>query len=156
MGREIHGSIPETAEIATQAALTGHLVLSTLHTNDAPGAITRLLDLGIPAYLVASTVEAVLAQRLVRVLCTECRRLDPPAAVGCPVCRGTGYRGRLGLFELLVMTDEVRAALMDERSATSLRELAIKQGMRTLREDGLRQVELGRTTLAEVLRVCQT
>jgi general secretion pathway protein E len=163
-----------TAEIATQAALTGHLVLSTLHTNDAPGAITRLLDLGVPAYLVASTVEAVLAQRLVRVLCESCRAAQPPtrewleafeatanglpqvyAPVGCTACRGTGYRGRIGIYELLVMDDALRAALSAQRSVGELRRLARERGMQSLREDGLRQVRLGVTSPAEVLRVSQ-
>ena len=139
----------ETAEIATHAALTGHLVLSTLHTNDAPGALVRLLDLGVAPYLVASTVEAVLGQRLVRRVCPECRRKEP----GCPACRGTGYRGRTGIYELLVMTDELRDALPRQRGAGELRALATAAGMRTLREDGLRLVHAGVTTPEEVDRV---
>ena len=160
----------ETAEIATHAALTGHLVLSTLHTNDAAGALTRLLDLGVAPYLVASTVEVVLAQRLVRVICDGCREaVEPDAATralvghaegtplhacrgaGCDRCRGTGYRGRTGIYELLVLDDEVRGAL--QTGAGRLRQLAVVRGMRTLREDGLRQVRAGVTTLDEVLRV---
>ncbi|HEX2780488.1 MAG TPA: GspE/PulE family protein [Gemmatimonadaceae bacterium] len=160
----------ETAEIATQAALTGHLVLSTLHTNDAPSALTRLLDLGVAPYLVASTVEAVLAQRLVRTVCDECREeveLARPAIAdsagdwprresrgrGCDACLGTGYRGRTGIYELLVLDDELRAEVMRRRGAGELRRLAISHGMRPLLEDGLRQVRAGVTTLEEVLRV---
>ena len=164
----------ETAEIATHAALTGHLVLSTLHTNDAPGALTRLIDLGVPGYLVASTVEAVLAQRLVRVLCEACKRemptspewhgafgADPSdlpavwAPVGCDQCRGTGYQGRIGLYELLVVDDALRSALVSGRTAGDLRQLAIGSGMRTLLGDGLRHVQRGTTSAEEVLRVCR-
>jgi general secretion pathway protein E len=162
----------ETAEIATHASLTGHLVLSTLHTNDAPGALTRLLDLGIAPYLVASTVEAVLAQRLVRVICGACReraRVDERSAralgaapgelveghrgAGCTACRGTGFRGRTGVYELLVLDDEMRAELLLHRGGNELRRLAVRAGMRTLREDGLRLVRAGVTTPEEVLRV---
>ena len=158
----------ETAEIATQAALTGHLVLSTLHTNDAPSALTRLLDLGVAPYLVASTVEAVLAQRLVRTICSACREevavawpgseADPPprrmwAGKGCDACSGTGYRGRTGIYELLTMDDDIRAEMMRKRGSAELRRLAIERGMRTLHHDGLRQVAAGVTTLEEVLRV---
>jgi type II secretion system protein E len=163
----------ETAEIATQAALTGHLVLSTLHTNDAPSALTRLFDLGVAPFLVASTVEAVLAQRLLRENCTSCKRAVPatkealrelgPAAAeqvkqvwrgsGCSECRGTGYLGRLGIFELLVMNDSLREELLRRRGAAELRALAVAAGMRTLREDGIRLVAAGRTTPEEVLRV---
>jgi general secretion pathway protein E len=162
----------ETAEIATQAALTGHLVLSTLHTNDAPTALTRLLDLDVAAYLVASTVDAVLAQRLVRLICPHCkvqiqvdpnslRGLDPAArnitvawhGKGCDQCRDTGYRGRTGVYELLVMDDELRAELMLRRGSGELRTMAIAKGMRTLQGDGLRLVSEGVTTIEEVLRV---
>jgi type II secretion system protein E len=162
----------ETADIATHAALTGHLVLSTLHTNDAATALTRLVDLGIEPYLVASTVEAVLAQRLVRRICEACRQpaeltpeqrtgLGPEAAsletvwagTGCSECRGTGYRGRTGVYELLVMDEELRAAVQRDASAGRLESLAIGRGMRLLREDALRLVEKGRTTAEEVLRV---
>jgi general secretion pathway protein E len=164
---------PETAEIATQAALTGHLVLSTLHTNDAPTALTRLLDLDVAAYLVASTVDAVLAQRLVRVICTACREpapLDAAAArlldpvggaahawrgAGCASCRGTGYRGRTGIYELLVMDDDLRVEVQRRRGSGELRQLAVAGGMRTLQEDGLRLVREGVTTLEEVLRVAR-
>jgi len=162
----------ETADIATHAALTGHLVLSTLHTNDAATALTRLVDLGIEPYLVASTVEAVLAQRLVRRICDNCRQpeaitpeqraalsitpADAPAAWagrGCDHCRGTGYRGRTGIYELLVMDEELRAALQQNVSAGNLASIAVRKGMRLLREDGLRQVRAGVTTVEEVLRV---
>ncbi|HEY8469902.1 MAG TPA: GspE/PulE family protein [Longimicrobiales bacterium] len=167
---------PETAEIATQAALTGHLVLSTLHTNDAAGAITRLLDLGVADYLVASTLSAVLAQRLVRKVCVECaeecvlgpeiaRMLEaaeegpPPRGRrgrGCAACRGTGFRGRTGIYELLIVDDEVRAAILHRRAAAGLARLAAGRGMRTLRQDGWRQVRAGVTTAEEVLRVTTT
>jgi len=163
---------PETVQVATQAALTGHLVLSTLHTNDAPGAITRLLDLGVPPYLVAGTLEAVLAQRLVRVLCERCRRSGPadPAllrrageqqvradtvwhAVGCAHCRNTGYRGRQGVFELLVMSNALRDLTQRHGSVDRLRTTAMQEGMRTLRDDAWRLVRSGVTTLEELLRV---
>jgi general secretion pathway protein E len=161
----------ETAEIATHAALTGHLVLSTLHTNDASSAIMRLLDLGIADYLIAGTLECVLAQRLVRRVCQNCRRevvagseslasLGAPIdgvdrfyrGMGCESCRGTGYRGRIGIFELLVVDDDIRAALRERPDARTLRRIAIGKGMRTLREDGFRQVVEGSTTPDEVLR----
>ena len=162
----------ETAGICVQAALTGHLVLSTLHTNDAPSALTRLVELGVPDYLVTSTVQSVLAQRLVRKVCMDCAEVKQAGPVaeramersglriefvlrgrGCPSCRGTGYRGRSGLYELLEMDDEIRAALMDAPDAVTIRRVAEKQGMRALREDGWRQVAEGITTPEEVLRV---
>ncbi len=162
----------ETADIATHAALTGHLVLSTLHTNDAATALTRLVDLGIEPYLVASTLEAVLAQRLVRRICESCRRpaeltaeqrsaLGESASVlskvwegeGCEECRGTGYSGRTGIYELLVMEPWLREAVLEDVSAGRLQALAQKAGMRLLREDGLRLVGEGLTTAEEVLRV---
>ena len=162
----------ETADIATHAALTGHLVLSTLHTNDAATALTRLVDLGIESYLVASTVEAVLAQRLVRKLCEACRQpaamtdeqrtaLQLPAGenitvfkgAGCAACRGTGYRGRTGIYELLVMDEEMRTALHTDPSAGRLARMAVAKGMRLLRADGVRLIREGMTTPEEVLRV---
>ncbi|MDZ4865176.1 MAG: GspE/PulE family protein [Gemmatimonadota bacterium] len=159
----------ETAEIATQAALTGHLVLSTLHTNDAPSAITRLIDLGIAPYLVASTVEAVLAQRLVRVLCPHCKEAGPLPAEwhslfelpgeaiwygrGCGECRGTGFRGRTGVYELMVLDEVLRQEIGQQRSAGDVRRAAVGRGMRSLRQDGLRLVQEGLTTVEEVLRV---
>ena len=162
----------ETAEIATHAALTGHLVLSTLHTNDSAGAVIRLLDLGVADYLVAGTLECVLAQRLVRKVCQECCEAVPVErelllslnarrgeftrffrGKGCENCGGTGYRGREGIFELLSFDDDLRDSLHAHPDARSLRNLARGKGMRTLREDGIRQMALGRTTPEEVLRV---
>src|SRR6266480_3121193 len=162
----------ETAAIGVQAALTGHLVFSTLHTNDAPSAMTRLVDLKVEPYLTAATLEGVLAQRLVRKICTECReryRPDPGAVAllaqqpvghmalergrGCAACRNTGYRGRTGLFELLLVTDEIKQALLKSPNAGALREIGQSQGMTTLRQDGWRKVQAGITTVEEVLRV---
>jgi len=162
----------ETAEIAVQASLTGHLVFSTLHTNDAPGALTRLVDMGVEPYLVASSLEAVLAQRLVRLICQDCRRELPPAEVerarrqfglealgvlyagaGCRSCQGTGYRGRTGVFEMMLINDDIRARILERASVGEIRQLARKHGMRSLREDGWRLVLEGRTTIEEVLRV---
>ncbi|MEP6493502.1 MAG: ATPase, T2SS/T4P/T4SS family [bacterium] len=164
----------ETAQIATQAALTGHLVLSTLHTNDAPTALTRLLDLEVAAYLVASTVDAVLAQRLVRVICNSCkmethpdkataRRIDVEGlglsrvwkGQGCDECRGTGYRGRTGVYELFVMDNDLRLEVQRRRGSEELRSIATAKGMRTLLDDGLRAVRAGITTLDEVMRVAR-
>ncbi len=162
----------ETAAIGVQAALTGHLVFSTLHTNDAASAMTRLADLKVEPYLIAATLEGVLAQRLVRKICPECReryKPDPGAVAllaqqpvgrmalergrGCAACRNTGYRGRTGLFELLVVTDEIKQALLRSPNAGALREIAQAQGMSTLRQDGWRKVQAGITTVEEVLRV---
>ncbi len=163
---------PETAEICIQAALTGHLVLSTLHTNDAPGALTRLVDLGVPDYLVASTVEGVMAQRLVRKVCAHCAEEvapDPPVARemaeagfgrdrirvgrGCAHCRNTGYRGRTGVYELFTVDSAIRAELLRRPDADALRRVALERGMRPLRADGWRQVAAGLTTPDEVVRV---
>jgi general secretion pathway protein E/type IV pilus assembly protein PilB len=162
----------ETAQIAVQASLTGHLVFSTLHTNDAPGALTRLVDMGVEPYLVASSLEAVLAQRLVRVLCPECRQeddspttqalkaqLDFPRdlrvyrAVGCRECRNTGYHGRRGIFEWMDMTNEIQQMILKNCSSGEIREAAMRSGMRTLSDDGWRLVRDGVTTPEEVLRV---
>jgi general secretion pathway protein E/type IV pilus assembly protein PilB len=164
----------ETAENAIQASLTGHLVFSTLHTNDAAGAFTRLVDMGVEPFLVSSTVEAVMAQRLVRVLCPHCKEpfhptadslppgfpresLGPEAvlyrAVGCRQCLHVGYRGRLGLFELLPSTDEIRRLAHERASSWTIEQTATSLGMRTLRDDGWRKVLDGRTTIDEVLRV---
>jgi general secretion pathway protein E/type IV pilus assembly protein PilB len=162
----------ETAQIAVQASLTGHLVFSTLHTNDAPGALTRLVDMGVEPYLVASSLEAVLAQRLVRVLCRHCRQEDlTPAAqafkvqldlgpetkiyraVGCRECRQTGYHGRRAIFEWMDTDNEIRRLILKNASSDLLRDAARRAGMRTLAEDGWRLVGLGLTTPEEVLRV---
>ncbi|HEX6041744.1 GspE/PulE family protein, partial [Longimicrobium sp.] len=165
---------PETAEIAVQAAMTGHLVFSTLHTNDAVGALPRLLDLGVPDYLAAATVDGILAQRLVRRVCDACREvyepprdavrklagddLLPPAflrGAGCPACRGTGYRGRTGIYELLVLDDALREAIVRRAGRAELRELARRAGMRSMRADAWERVKEGITTVEEVLRVVQ-
>ncbi len=161
----------ETAEIAVQASLTGHLVFSTLHTNDAPGAVTRLVDMGVEPYLVASSLEVVLAQRLVRLICTECRepadvpdrRVLPESLQGdgvalyrgrgCRACQGTGYRGRRGVFELMPITEAMREAILQRASSGEIRKIALQEGMVTLREDGWRLVGEGLTTVEEVLRV---
>ncbi len=162
----------ETAEIAIQASLTGHLVFSTLHTNDAPSAITRLVDMGIEPFLVASSLEAVLAQRLVRLICPDCREQLATNEVmplrrrfgdrlpgslyqgrGCRRCQGTGYHGRVGIFELMVVTDEVRSLILESASAPELRKIAARQGMKNLRDDGFRHLCDGRTTVEEILRV---
>jgi len=165
----------ETAEIAVQAALTGHLVFSTLHTNDAAGAISRLLEMGVQDYLLSSSLLGVLAQRLVRRLCPSCRKEVPFAdmeglteelnlregnslttvwqATGCNACSGTGYLGRVGIFELLPVTSEICKVISQRADAGVIRNLAVQQGMRLLREDGWDKVRQGLTTLAEVLRV---
>jgi general secretion pathway protein E len=171
----------ETAQIAVQASLTGHLVLATLHTNDAPGAVTRLIDMGIEPYLLASTLNGVLAQRLVRRLCPECRApYEPDAteravfasprpsakaeaaperlykAVGCGACNFSGYRGRTGIYELFIADDVTRRLIHDTAAESDLRERAVKSGMARLRDDGLRWVREGATSLDEVLRVTRT
>ncbi len=162
----------ETAEIAFQSALTGHLVLSTLHTNDAASTLTRLLDMNLEPFLVSSSILAVLAQRLCRRVCQQCReeyrpavelttrlRLNPEVRLvrgrGCSACSGRGYRGRLGIFELLTMNPAIRQMIMTRQSAEEIREQAVKQGMRTLREDALAKAQSGLTTVEEVLRVTQ-
>jgi general secretion pathway protein E len=164
----------ETAEIAIQAALTGHLVFSTLHTNDAPSAITRLQDMAVEPYLVASVLEAVLAQRLVRRICSACRVPDTPSTAdlealgvevavdtalfrgkGCDECRGTGYRGRSGIYELFPITEEVRSLILRRVSSREIRRHAIEAGMATLRLDGWAKARDGFTTIEEVLRVTQ-
>jgi general secretion pathway protein E len=164
----------ETAEMAIQAALTGHLVISTLHTNDAPSAVTRLIDLGVPPYLIKATVIGVMAQRLVRTLCPHCKEPDavdaeawslltkpfkarPPAQfmkpVGCLECRDTGYLGRMGVYEIMLLTQELRELIRDDTDIDTLRRQGIKDGMRTLRLSGAQKVGAGLTTPAEVLRV---
>ena len=165
----------ETAEIAVQSALTGHLVLSTVHTNDAPATVNRLLDMGVEDYLLTSTVVGILAQRLVRALCSHCRkpyralpevveqmglaRLAPPGEVtlyhpvGCEHCSGTGYHGRLGIMEMLPMTDRLRSLVMRHANSTDLRAAAVEEGMESMFENGLRKAVAGVTTVEEVLRV---
>jgi len=162
----------ETAEIAIQAALTGHLVFSTLHTNDAAGAVSRLLEMGVEDYLLASSLLGVLAQRLVRRMCTKCRRPAEMAAEvlrdiggdggtqvfegeGCEDCAQTGYRGRLGIFELLPVNEVIRPLILERSSAGIIKDAAVQRGMRTLREDGWHKVRTGVTTVAEVVRVTQ-
>jgi type IV pilus assembly protein PilB len=162
----------ETAEIAIQAALTGHLVFSTLHTNDAPGSLTRLIEMGIEPFLIASSVVGILAQRLVRVICPKCKEPYQPSAnvvaelqlkpdahlfrgKGCPTCRQSGYQGRIGIFELLRMTDPVKNLVAGKAPAHAIREAALAAGMRTLREDGLVKAAAGLTTVEEILRVTQ-
>ncbi|MEO2034887.1 MAG: GspE/PulE family protein, partial [Planctomycetaceae bacterium] len=163
----------ETGEIAVQSALTGHLVFSTLHTNDAPTAITRLRDMGVPAFLITATVEAILAQRLVRRICSECRVEFVPSdellmelqlpldtarkykfyyGKGCSRCNNSGYKGRIGLYELLEVTDEIRDSIAAEQSADEIRDVARSQGMTTLREAGLKLIFDGKTTIDEVVR----
>jgi general secretion pathway protein E len=164
----------ETAEIAIQAALTGHLVLSTLHTNDAPSAITRAMDIGVPSYLIKSTILGVMAQRLVRTLCPHCKRetdisdeawkqlVSPwkPAKpkkifepVGCLECRNTGYMGRIGIYEMFTFSPEIKKHISDNCDIAGLRQQAIKEGMRPLRLSGAQKVANGVTTVEEVLRV---
>ncbi len=145
----------ETAQIAIQASLTGHLVLATLHTNDAPSAVTRLVDMGVEPFLLASSLLGTLAQRLVRRLCTACRRevADGFEAVGCAACNHTGYTGRTGVFELLVADDAVRAAIHGGASEAELRRLATLAGLRGMRDDGMRWVRAGDTSLTELARV---
>jgi type II secretion system protein E len=164
----------ETAEIAVHSALTGHLVFSTLHTNDASGAVTRLLDMGIEPYLVTSSVEALIAQRLVRTICPNCKEsYDAPMSEltkigksdgashklyrgrGCDQCKRTGYKGRTAIYEMLTMDDSIRALVLDRSPATAVAEAACQHGMRTLREDGWIKVLQGITTIDEVVRVTQ-
>ncbi|HEV2694702.1 MAG TPA: GspE/PulE family protein, partial [Verrucomicrobiae bacterium] len=166
----------ETADIAIRASLTGHLVFSTLHTNDAPSAFTRLTDMGIEPFLIASSVEAVQAQRLVRTICQHCkteqkvdhdylRRVGFPEAdigvakiwhgAGCEECRHQGYQGRKGIYELLIVTEALRPLIMNRAPATTIAQRAIDAGMRTLRLDGWKKVREGTTTIEEVLRVTQ-
>ena len=137
----------DTASMSVQASLTGHLVFSTLHTNDAASAVTRLLDLGLEPYLVSSSLVAVLAQRLVRKICQEC------LAAGCEACRQTGFRGRLGIFELLTVNEETRTLIQERANAAKIRAAATSTGMKLLRDDGLEKVQRGLTTMEEVTRV---
>jgi type IV pilus assembly protein PilB len=163
----------ETAEIAVQASLTGHMVFTTLHTNDAPSAVTRLRDMGVATFLITATVEAVLAQRLVRKICTNCRteyRPTPEVAMelgmtpteaatkkffhgkGCQKCNNTGYKGRMGIYELLIMNDALRELVIAETSLDEFRDSCRKYGMRTLRESGLQAIHAGLTTIEDVVR----
>ena len=164
----------ETAEIAIQSALTGHVVFSTLHTNDAPSALTRLLDMGVENFLLASTVRGVLAQRLIRLICPSCKETDPSTAdreqllkigisgditlyrgAGCEQCSHTGYFGRAGIYELLVIDEDIRKLGLKNADSNQIRDMARQHGMKTLLEDGAEKVKMGITTLSEVLRVTQ-
>jgi len=164
----------ETSQIAIRVALTGHLVFSTLHTNDAVGAITRLIDMGIEPYLVSSSIEAAMAQRLVRVICDKCKRevipdaslleelrIDPQEkkvfyeGKGCAACKFTGFKGRTAIYEILVMNDEVRDMVLRRASISEIKDAALKSGMRTLFDDGMVKIERGITTISEVLRVTE-
>ncbi len=166
----------ETAEIAIQSSLTGHVVFSTLHTNDSAGAVTRLLDMGVEPYLVTSSVIAILAQRLVRLLCPKCKEPVTPDAFtlekiglkledlsegvlftskGCPYCLQSGYRGRTGIYELLPIEDEIRRGIMNRVESGFIKKIALRQGMTSLRQDGTRKVARGMTSIEEVLRVTQ-
>jgi len=164
----------ETANMAVQAALTGHLVLSTLHTNDSPSSMSRMLELGVPAYLIKATVRGIMSQRLVRILCSECKTfsatdvdawqqltapwtVEAPAEiahpVGCRACRDTGYMGRRGIYEVLVNTREVQQEITSQLETARLRDLAMQEGMKTLRLSGAARVARGETTIEEVMRV---
>jgi type IV pilus assembly protein PilB len=162
----------ETAQIAVEAALTGHLVLSTLHTNDAPGAITRLIEMGVEPFLVASAIDCVVAQRLCRTLCLHCKRrtiisagvlqehgfpssvdLEAYEPVGCGRCGGSGYKGRIGIYEVMAINEEIRSLAIQRASADQIAEVAMRGGMRRLRDDGLEKVRQGITSIAEISRV---
>jgi type IV pilus assembly protein PilB len=162
----------ETAQIAIESALTGHLVLSTLHTNDAPSAITRLIEMGVEPFLVASAIDCVVAQRLARMLCPNCKRrtiipakvlresgykarmeLEAYEPVGCRRCGGSGYRGRVGLYEVMQVTPEIQTMALERRPSEAIRDVAVQQGMTRLRDDGLQKVRQGRTSIAEIARV---
>jgi type IV pilus assembly protein PilB len=157
-----------------QAALTGHLVLSTLHTNDAPSSVTRLVNIGLEPFLVGAALNAVLAQRLLRRLCTHCKKMEKPTeefseflsmnsfdademwlAKGCEKCRKTGYSGRTGIYELLAVDDQLRDIIARSPNVSEFRRICIERGMVSLRQDGLRKVAQGHTTIAEVLRVTE-
>jgi type IV pilus assembly protein PilB len=164
----------ETAQMGIQASLTGHLVFSTLHTNDAPGAVTRMIDMGVPAYLVASSVVAVLAQRLVRVVCPKCKQPHQPLDTqleeagitpemaktatfmkgrGCVNCQKSGYKGRLGIFELMVMNNKIRELAFQGAATQDIRRAAVASGMNVMFEDGVQKAMRGITSLEEVFRV---
>ncbi len=165
----------ETAEIAVQAALTGHVVLSTLHTNDAPSSVIRLVDMGVESFLISSSVVGILAQRLVRKICPKCKKeieMTPEMekiienygvksdeiklykGEGCSFCNGTGYKGRVAIFELMIITDNIRELISKNASTSLLREEAVKEGMQLLKEDGFVKVCQGITTIDEILRSC--
>jgi len=165
----------ETAQIAVESALTGHLVLSTLHTNDAPSAITRLIEMGIEPFLVASALDCIVAQRLARMLCPSCKRrtiipakvlresgyrarveLEAYEPVGCRRCGGSGYRGRVGLYEVMKMSPEIQSLVLERSASEAIRDVAVSQGMTRLRDDGLQKVRQGRTSMAEIARVIGT
>ena len=165
----------ETADISIRAAMTGHLVFSTLHTNDAVGGITRLLDMDVEPFLLASVVKAFIAQRLVRTICPECKTRSgypveylgelgvtfPPdfkfyRGTGCDHCRQTGYQGRVAIYEICLVTEPLRRLILQKRDGSELKQCAIAQGMETLRQDGWRRVGQGNTTIEEVVRVTQT
>ncbi|HME03254.1 MAG TPA: ATPase, T2SS/T4P/T4SS family, partial [Solirubrobacteraceae bacterium] len=159
----------ETAHIAVEAALTGHLVLSTLHTRDAPSALGRLIDMGIEPFLVSSAVDCIVAQRLVRMLCRHCKRpqvvsaavlaehglagAEPFEAVGCSRCGGSGYRGRLGIYEVMRVSERVRSLILERSSVDDMVAVAVEEGMLRLRDDGLAKVRAGVTSIAEVERM---
>lgn len=166
----------ETAEIAIQASLTGHLVFSTIHTNDAPGAITRLVDMGVEPFLVSSSILAVLGQRLIRLVCKECAQSYTPSnadllgiglkpedvqgktiykAVGCPKCTNTGYKGRKAIHELMIISDDIRSLILQNMDANTIKKQAVKEGMKTIRDDGVSRILKGETTIDEVLRATQ-
>ena len=161
----------ETAEMAIQASLTGHLVLSTLHTNNAPSAVTRLVDMGVQAYLLSSSLASVIAQRLVRVLCDKCKKEDvitdkeaalfaePPKSVfkptGCDACLKTGYSGQTGIFEFLEVDNDLKTLILRSPDSTTISAHAVSKGMKTLREDGLLKAASGMTSLEEVIRVTE-
>jgi type IV pilus assembly protein PilB len=165
----------ETAQIAIEGALTGHLVLSTLHTNDAPSAITRLIEMQVEPFLVASAIDCVVAQRLARTLCANCKQrtivpaqvlrdhgykaqfdIEAYEPVGCVRCAGMGYKGRIGLYEVMAMSEDLRALTLQRASADQLAAVAVREGMRKLRDDGLDKVKAGLTSMAEVARVTGT
>ena len=163
----------ETAEIAVQASLTGHMVFSTLHTNDAPSTVSRLRDMGVPPFLITATLEAVLAQRLVRRICPDCREQVVPSTEqlnqldlapddvldrkfyrgrGCAVCNNTGFKGRTGLYELMVINDQIRSLINHNASTEQIRDVALQTGMTALRQSGMEKVYNGTTTIDEIIR----
>jgi type II secretory ATPase GspE/PulE/Tfp pilus assembly ATPase PilB-like protein len=164
----------ETAEISVQAALTGHLVFSTLHTNDAPGSLNRLIDMGVEPFLISSSVIGVVAQRLVRTICSSCKQSYTPSeevirdfgaelpsnpkfyrGAGCKACKNSGYKGRIGVFEMLLITDKIRDLILAKTPSSQVKHVAQDAGMKTLRQDGITKVLAGVTTIDEVIRVSQ-